>query len=54
MRTLKALAAFAILFALGACASYDQQTHDEVGQVLDGATQILQLVIQGVQTFGGR
>lgn len=54
MKMVKALAAFALLFVLGACASYDQQTHDEVGEVLDGATQILQMVIQGVQMFGGR
>lgn len=51
-------AAFAItLLALGGCASdgsYDAQTHQEVNEVLDGATQIMQLVIQGVQTFGGR
>lgn len=45
----------AAMLALGACAhdgSYDAQTHEEVGQVLDAATQILQMVIQGVQTFG--
>ncbi len=45
------------LLALGACASdgsYDAQTHQDVNEVLDAATQILQVVIQGVQTFGGR
>lgn len=54
LKTLKTLAGLAMLSALGGCASYDQETHQEVNQALDAATQLLQLVIDGVQMFGGR
>jgi hypothetical protein len=37
------------LFALGGCASYDQQTHDDVNVVLDYAIQFMNLATQAVE-----
>jgi len=53
VKTLQRIVVAVALLALGGCAS-DPQFDQTVGESLDAATKILEVVIQGVQMFGGQ